>query len=194
MNIERCVQCDLSISRNSIVSGEGNKTGIMLIGEAPGYHEDKYGRPFVGKSGQLLNKYLECAGLKREDVYITNIVKCRPPNNRNPYIKEMNICQKHLALELQELSPKLIVCLGAIAASRIIPNFKTISNQRKKKFYIYENRIVMMATYHPAYILVNSLYSLYLKDWKLIEKVYKLLINPFHTNNFERSREILWLE
>jgi uracil-DNA glycosylase family 4 len=184
MKITNCKQCDLSIGRKNIVNGVGDTNSqIMFVGEAPGYHEDKRGVPFVGKSGELLNKMLDYAGFVRDEVYITNVVKCRPPSNRTPYVREMQRCLPYLIDELKEVNPRIIVCLGRTAAAKIYPNFDTISKARLKPLLI--GRTVVMVTYHPSYILVNELENMYYKDWKWISNAYSIFCNPFHTMNHE---------
>lgn len=123
----------------------------MFIGEGPGYNEDQQGRPFVGKAGQLLDKMVEAIGLKREDVYIANVVKCRPPNNRNPYEEESVICIEYLRWQVKIINPDIIVCLGAIAARNIIsPDFKITADRGK---WIQRGSFYIMPTYHPAALL-----------------------------------------
>lgn len=150
--VSKCNRCELYRGRSNTVFGEGNKQAkIMFIGEGPGYYEDKMGRPFVGKAGQLLDKMLEAIDLKREEIYITNIVKCRPPNNRNPLEKESKICIEYLRWQVKIIDPDILVCLGAVSARNIISSdFKVTTDRgiwvKKGKFYI-------MPTYHPAALL-----------------------------------------
>ena len=114
--IKQCSKCDISIYRNHIVNGSGNlRSDLMFIGEAPGYHEDKSGVPFVGNSGNLLSNMLHLIGLDRTMVYITNIIKCRPPSNRTPNSIEISNCRIHLDKELELVNPKIIVLLGGVA-------------------------------------------------------------------------------
>ncbi len=126
----------------------------MLIGEGPGENEDLQGLPFVGRSGQLLDKFLMAIDLNRnDDIYIANIVKCRPPKNRDPKPEEQDICIKWLRKQYQIINPKIIVCLGRIAAQKIIsPDFKVTEEHGK---FIDKNGILMMGTFHPAAILRN---------------------------------------
>lgn len=149
---QNCKKCNLSSTRNNVVFGEGNlKSKIMFIGEGPGRDEDLQGRPFVGKAGQLLNKMLEAIGLKREDVYIANIVKCRPPNNRVPLQNEIDACIPYLRNQVAIIAPKIIVCLGATAAKSIIDKDFKITIMRGQWFY--RKGVKMIATYHPAALL-----------------------------------------
>ncbi|WP_304507324.1 uracil-DNA glycosylase [Anaerotignum sp.] len=147
-----CKKCRLWELRNNVVIGKGNpKADIMFVGEGPGQQEDLQGEPFIGPAGQLLDKMLASVGLSLENVYITNIVKCRPPGNRDPYDDEKEACLNYLRYQLKLLEPKIIVCLGRVAATTIIdPNFR-ITRQRgtwySKKGYHF------IATYHPSALL-----------------------------------------
>lgn len=147
-----CKQCLLYKDATQIVFGEGNpNTNLLLIGEAPGREEDKLGLPFVGSAGKLLNKILSACNLKRDDIYITNVLKCRPPNNRIPTFEEINKCFPWLCKQIEIINPKIIVCLGATASKTLIdPNF-SITKQRGR-WYRYRN-IPVMPTYHPAALL-----------------------------------------
>ncbi len=147
-----CDKCDLCKTRNNVVIGVGNKNAnIMFIGEGPGEQEDLQGIPFVGPAGQLLDKMLQSIDIKREDVYIANIVKCRPPYNRDPKQEEMDACINYLRYQFLLIKPKIIVCLGRIAAQMIIsPTFKITKehgNWYEKKGYL------MTAIYHPSALL-----------------------------------------
>jgi uracil-DNA glycosylase family 4 len=140
----------------NIVYGEGDPNAeIMLIGEAPGQKEDELGRPFVGRSGQLLTKTLQEAGLSRNDVFITNVVKCRPPNNRTPTALEVAVYKKFLLLpEIKIIQPKLIITLGSIALKALLDDITLSITKARGKLY-KRNDILIMPTYHPAYILRN---------------------------------------
>lgn len=174
--VSKCHRCDLSQGRTNVVFGEGNKKArLMFIGEGPGYNEDQQGRPFVGKAGQLLDKMIEAIGLKREDVYIANIVKCRPPNNRNPYEEESVICIEYLRWQVKIINPDIIVCLGAIAARNIIsPDFKITADRGK---WIQRGSFYIMPTYHPAALLrdENKKKDSW-EDFKKIRDKYKEVI------------------
>lgn len=150
--VQNCKACPLAKTRSNLVFGEGNeKANILFIGEGPGYYEDKTGRPFVGKAGQLFDKILQAINLDRKDVYITNIVKCRPPNNRDPLEKESKICIEYLRWQVKIINPSILVCLGRIAAINIIePDFRITKDRGK---WIKKGRFYMMATYHPAALL-----------------------------------------
>ncbi len=147
-----CKKCPLWETRTNVVVGTGNKNSkIMFVGEGPGEQEDLQGQPFVGPAGKLLDKMLGAIDMKREDVYITNIVKCRPPYNRDPKEEEQSACMNYLRYQLKLIEPKIIVCLGRIAAKAIIsPDFKITSQHgiwyEKKGYYF-------IATYHPSALL-----------------------------------------
>ena len=147
-----CRECSLWETRSNVVFGVGNREAeVLFIGEGPGKNEDEQGVPFVGRAGQLLDDMLAIIGLKREDVYIANIVKCRPPENRDPLGVEQDACIGYLRRQVKLLNPKLIVCLGRIAAMRIIqPDFK-ITQQHGQWFK--KGDFEMMAVYHPAALL-----------------------------------------
>lgn len=150
--IQQCSRCPLSQSRNQPVMGRGNmKPWIMLVAEAPGAQEDLQGVPFVGPAGRVLDILLASAGLTRQDVYITNIIKCRPPGNRDPKPEEQNACLPFLRAETTLLKPPVIVCLGRIAAQKLIdPNFK-ITKQHGT--WLQRKGYWMTAVYHPSAIL-----------------------------------------
>ena len=146
-----CMRCDLGETRRSIVFGEGNpRAGLLLVGEAPGEKEDESGKPFVGPAGRILNKFLDEVGISREDIYITSVVKCRPPKNRLPKSSEVTACLPYLEKQIELIKPKLILCLGSLAAKSIIDSRAKITEVRGK--WVEKNGIKMMATYHPASI------------------------------------------
>lgn len=147
-----CRKCQLNSTRTNVVFGEGNpKADIMFIGEGSGYNEDVQGRPFVGVAGQLLDKMLNAIGIEREDVYISNIVKCRPPNNRNPLEDESKICIEYLRWQVKIIDPKIIVCLGAVSARNIIDSNFRVTKDRGKWFKV--GKFDIITTYHPAAVL-----------------------------------------
>ena len=147
-----CTACELSKTRHNVVFGEGNgNADVMFVGEGPGETEDLTGRPFVGKAGILLDKMLLAADIDREKVYIANIVKCRPPKNRDPEKSEEDACIGHLRNQVRLIRPKLIVCLGRIAACRLIsPDFKVT---RQHGEVINKGNISFIGTYHPSALL-----------------------------------------
>lgn len=150
-----CKKCALSKTRTNVVFGEGNpKADLMFIGEAPGRDEDLQARPFVGRAGQLLTKIIESIGLKREDVFIANILKCRPPANRNPLPSEIAYCSPHLLKQIGLIKPKVICALGKFAAQTLL-NSETPISRLRGEFHDYHG-IKLMPTYHPAYLLRNQ--------------------------------------
>ena len=150
-----CTRCgELVANRTQTVCGVGNlKPRLCMLGEAPGADEDRQGEPFVGRAGQLLNRILEACTLSREDVYILNIVKCRPPGNRNPKPEEADNCREYLDRQLAILQPEFICCLGAVAAQNLLDTTQPIGRLRGQ-FHDYGG-IRVVATYHPAYLLRN---------------------------------------
>jgi DNA polymerase len=149
-----CKRCKLHRTRKTLVFGEGNEKAILLlVGEGPGYEEDIQGRPFVGKAGQLLTKILQSIQLEREEVYIANIVKCRPPQNRNPEPEEVQACRPFLLKQIQVLQPKIICALGSVAAQSLLQTGEKITALRGRSFDFDGIRVV--PTYHPAYLLRN---------------------------------------
>ena len=153
--VSSCENCRLCETRIQTVLGAGNpKAPILLVGEGPGENEDKQGIPFVGRGGQLLDKLLLHVGLSREkDVYITNMVKCRPPKNRNPMPDEQEACIDYLRSQTALIRPKIIVCLGRIAACKLIsPDFKVTSQHGQ---FFERNNVLLTATFHPASVLRN---------------------------------------
>ncbi len=149
---ENCSKCPLGETRTNFVYGVGNpKADVMFIGEAPGRDEDLKGEPFVGRAGQLLDKILEAIKFKREDVYIANILKCRPPNNRDPQSDEMATCMPHLLEQIHIIKPKIICALGRISAQALLSTSTPLGKLRKQ-WHEYEG-ILFMVTYHPAALL-----------------------------------------
>jgi len=149
-----CRRCRLHAGRRHIVFGTGNSDAeLVFVGEAPGEEEDLQGHPFVGKAGQLLTKMIQAMGMTREQVYITNIIKCRPPQNRNPLPDEIAACEPFLLAQLDTLRPKVICALGNFAAQTLLRTQDKISRLRGR-FHRY-NGIPVMPTYHPAYLLRN---------------------------------------
>lgn len=149
-----CMRCKLHRGRNHIVFGEGNPDAdLVFVGEAPGADEDRQGRPFVGRAGQLLTDIIKAMKLTREDVYICNILKCRPPQNRNPEPDEITACEPFLLKQLQVLQPRVICAMGKFAAQTLLKTATPISTLRGR-FHLYHD-IPLMPTYHPAYLLRN---------------------------------------
>lgn len=153
--INGCMQCRLCAMRNNVVPGEGSGSSrIMFVGEGPGRDEDLQGRPFVGAAGQLLDRMLEAIGLTRQEVYICNVVKCRPPNNRTPEESEALACLPYLREQFVLLQPKIIVCLGATAAKYVYDPQVRITRDRGK--WLEKKGVWMLPTYHPAALLRDA--------------------------------------
>jgi uracil-DNA glycosylase family 4 len=151
--VKTCTLCPLHKTRTQGVFGVGNRSAQwMVIGEAPGADEDRQGEPFVGRAGQLLNSMLKAIGLKREQVFIANILKSRPPNNRDPKPEEVQACIPYLFRQIELVNPKLILCVGSIAAQTLLETDTTIGKLRGQLHRIAGNR-PMVVTYHPAYLL-----------------------------------------
>jgi|TARA_B110000438_G_scaffold278478_1_gene302085 DNA polymerase len=153
-----CSKCSLGSTRQNFVFGAGNPAaGIMFVGEAPGADEDRQGEPFVGAAGQLLNKIISAMDLRREDVYICNILKCRPPNNRDPQPDEIEQCEPYLKRQIELIQPKVICTLGRFAAQTLLRSSDSMGHMRGQS-HQYEG-IPLVATYHPAALLRNA-------EWK----------------------------
>lgn len=170
-----CDQCDLCKTRHSVVFGEGNlHADLMLIGEGPGADEDRTGRPFVGRAGQLLEKGLRALDVEREEVYIANIVKCRPPNNRVPETAEAEACIGWLRNQVALIRPKVIVCLGATSLKWIVSQDARITRIRGE--WVEKKGVWIMPTYHPAALLRDETKKLpFWHDLKKAVKKYKEL-------------------
>jgi DNA polymerase len=147
-----CQRCKLAPLRTNIVFGSGNpNASLVFVGEAPGYDEDQQGLPFVGRAGQLLTKIIESIDIKREDAYICNVLKCRPPDNRNPEADEVTACNPFLKKQLAMIQPKIVCCLGTFAAQNVLQTTSSISKLRGRFYDIDGMRVI--ATFHPAYLL-----------------------------------------
>lgn len=158
--VDRCRKCDLGLLRTNTVPGEGSASArIMFVGEAPGADEDAQGRPFVGRAGQLLDKIIKACGLKRGDVWIGNILKCRPPENRDPRPEEIISCLPYIQRQIELINPEIIVALGAHAARTLLNTNKAIGELRGQflEYYAGIGRppMKLIATFHPAYLLRN---------------------------------------
>jgi DNA polymerase len=169
--INTCKKCPLGNLRTKFVFGEGNPNAdIMLIGEAPGAEEDKTGKPFVGRAGQLLTKILEAIKIKREEVFIANILKCRPPDNRTPNQDEISSCIPYLKKQIELIKPKVILCLGVTAANGLL---NTKSSMVRLRGNVYEfHGVKLMVTYHPAALLRNPNWKK--ETWEDVQQFYKL--------------------
>jgi DNA polymerase len=171
-DIGDCTRCRLHKARTNIVFGVGNpKAELVFVGEGPGHDEDIQGEPFVGRAGKLLTQMIEAMGLKRSDVYICNVVKCRPPENRLPEKDEISTCSPFLARQLAVINPKVICCLGACAAQTLLETNQGISRFRGE-WFDYRG-LKLIATYHPAYLLRNP--AAKGEVWKDLQKVMSVL-------------------
>ena len=172
-DIGDCTRCKLhGLGRTQVVFGMGNPSAdLMFVGEAPGADEDEQGMPFVGRSGQLLTKIIEAIDLKREDVYIANVIKCRPPQNRNPEPDEINTCEPFLFRQIEVIKPKVIVTLGKFAAQTLLRTEEPISKLRGRMFDYHGAKLI--PTFHPAYLLRNP--SSKREVWEDMKLVKKLL-------------------
>ena len=151
---KQCRECRLHRGRTHVVFGVGNPHAeLMFVGEAPGRDEDRHGEPFVGRAGQLLTRIIEAIGMKRQDVYIANVIKCRPPDNRNPEEDEIAHCEPYLIRQIALVQPRLIVALGTFAAQTLLQTRLPIS-QLRGRFHTYQG-VKLMPTFHPAFLLRN---------------------------------------
>jgi len=163
-----CQLCGLCNTRKNIVVGEGSPTAdLVFVGEGPGATEDETGRPFVGKAGQLLEKMVQAMGLSREQVFICNVIKCRPPNNRDPLEEEINACESYLFRQLDVIQPKVIVALGKFAAQTLLKTDQRISQLRGKSFSYRGTQLI--PTFHPSFLLRNP--SAKKEVWADLQKV-----------------------
>jgi uracil-DNA glycosylase family 4 len=171
-NLGECTRCKLHGTRHKIVFGDGNpKAELVFVGEGPGADEDAQGLPFVGRAGKLLTQMIEAMGLQRKDVYICNVVKCRPPENRQPEEDEVSTCSPFLMRQIDTIAPKVIVCLGAVAAKTLLQTNRGIS-QFRGQWLEFRGR-KLLATYHPAYLLRNP--PAKSEVWKDLQKVMAVL-------------------
>lgn len=181
--VNACRKCELGGLRTNAVPGQGNpKARIMFIGEGPGADEDAQGLPFVGRAGKLLDKIIVAMGLKREDVYIGNIIKCRPPENRDPKPDEIINCLPYLQRQIEIIQPDIIVALGAHAARTLLDNNKSIGQLRGHMHEYYTGlgkpMIKLLATYHPAYLLRSYTKENRMKVWEDMKTVLRELDLP----------------
>jgi len=169
---KNCKCCPLHKGRRQVVMGEGNENALlMLVGEGPGADEDRLGRPFVGRAGKLLDNILDSFNIRRSDIYISNIVKCRPPFNRTPFDEEMFKCIEILRKQFQIIRPKIIVTLGSSATRALVDKSAKISKIRGK--LLERKGVFFIPTYHPAFLLRNPLKKKEaFEDFKLISKLY----------------------
>lgn len=166
--VENCQKCPLHKTRTNTVPGAGDeKARLVFVGEAPGADEDRQGVPFIGRAGQKLTQIIEAIGLSRSEVYITNVLKCRPPGNRNPLPEEIQACEPYLIAQLRLMEPKVICALGTFAAQTLLRSDQRISRLRGR-FHMYQG-IKLMPTYHPAFLLRSPKFK---RDvWEDVQKV-----------------------
>jgi uracil-DNA glycosylase len=171
-DIGDCTRCRLHKGRTNLVFGVGNENAdLMFIGEGPGADEDAKGEPFVGRAGQLLNNMISAMGIKREDVYIANVVKCRPPSNRTPEKDECDTCSPFLMRQIDVVKPKVIVALGAVAAKNLLAISDSMANLRGRWYDFRDSKLAV--TYHPAYLLRDPRQKV--EAWKDLQMVMKYL-------------------
>ena len=172
--VQACQQCSLSKSRTQAVFGSGNnRAELLLIGEAPGAEEDRQGLPFVGKAGRLLDAMLFSIGLQRDQVYICNVLKCRPPNNRNPQPAEVESCASFLSAQIDFIKPKVILALGKFAAHSLLQTEAPVYKMRENNKFLPGTEIPVVVTYHPASLLRNPEQKA--QSWQDLCKVTQLL-------------------
>ena len=170
--IKNCMLCELGSTRTNFVFGAGNPNAkLMFVGEAPGKDEDLKGEPFVGRAGQLLNKMLQAIGSKREDVYIANVLKCRPPNNRDPKPAEIDKCEPYLLHQIDLIKPAVIVALGRFGGASLLRTTMSLGDMRKSE-HLY-NKIPLIVTYHPAALLRNPQWKR--QAWEDLKKIQTYL-------------------
>lgn len=185
--IRTCRKCPLSQTRTHAVPGEGNPAArLIFVGEAPGADEDTQGRPFVGRAGQLLDKIITACGLSRNDVFIANTLKCRPPGNRDPHPQEIDCCLAYLSRQIEIIQPEIIVALGAHAARTLVGSDHTIGRLRGHfhpcAIIPAQQSVRIMPTYHPAYLLRNYTQENRRCVWEDMKKVLNELDLPVPTN------------
>ncbi|HDK37414.1 MAG TPA: uracil-DNA glycosylase [Thiolapillus brandeum] len=172
--VASCTACELHTSRTQTVFGAGNTSArLMIVGEAPGAEEDRQGKPFVGRAGQLLNAMLHAIGLARQAVYIANILKCRPPGNRNPSPEEVAACRPFLQQQLSLIKPKVMLAVGGVAAHNLLDTDEAVGRLRNRVHYYGEDHIPLLVTYHPAYLLRRPEEKA--KVWQDLQKLYGML-------------------
>ncbi len=172
--IESCSNCELAQSCTRKVPGKGSQQAdLMIIGEAPGHEEDRQGKPFVGRAGQLLDRMLQAIDLDPAAVYITNILKCRPPNNRDPRTDEVAACAQFLNAQIRLLQPRVIFSVGRISAQNLLNNQTPVGRLRGQSFTLPNSDIPLRVTYHPAYLLRNPAEKA--KAWEDLKALKRLL-------------------
>ena len=172
--VTTCTGCELHAARTQTVFGTGDRNAdLMVIGEAPGAEEDKQGEPFVGAAGQLLNAILRAVGLGREQVYIANIVKCRPPGNRNPGKTEAAACRQYLDRQIELIQPRVILAVGAVSAHNLLLSDESVGRLRQRPHRYGKHNIPLLVTYHPAYLLRSPAEKA--KVWQDLQRLAQLM-------------------
>ena len=172
--IEDCQQCDLARTCTRKVPGKGfQQAEVMIIGEAPGHDEDIQGLPFVGRAGRLLDKMLAAIGLSSDTVYITNILKCRPPGNRDPHVDEIAACSQFLRAQIRLVAPRVILSVGRISAQNLLKQQSPLGRLRNQQHVLPGTDIPLLVTYHPAYLLRTP--SEKAKSWEDLKALHRLL-------------------
>lgn len=173
-SIEACQNCSLASSCTRKVPGKGSQNAsLMIIGEAPGHEEDLKGKPFVGRAGQLLDKMLSSIGLGSDQVYITNILKCRPPNNRDPKPDEVSACRAFLNAQIQLVQPKILLSVGRVSALNLLQVESTLGRLRNQWHQLPDSDLPLLVTYHPAYLLRNPIEKQ--KSWEDLKTLQRKL-------------------
>lgn len=193
--VEKCTRCSLYKQANNPVPGEGSPDArIMFIGEGPGYHEDRLGRPFVGQAGKLLDRLLQLIKVKREDVFIGNMVKHRPPGNRDPFPEEIEACQPLLDEQIETIDPKIIVTLGRFSMNKFLPGEFISKIHGKARYVEFAGKRVIIPMYHPAAALRNAKIMAEIKeDFKKIPQFLEEKIEEVKGEKKEDSKEQLSL-
>jgi DNA polymerase len=183
--VENCTRCPLHETRTRTVFGTGNRNADwLIIGEAPGRDEDREGEPFVGRAGKLLTEMLFAAGYQREDVYIANILKCRPPNNRDPSPEEVACCHAYLERQIELIQPALILAVGRIAAHNLLHSDLQVGRLRGRVHRYGQRQIPLIVTYHPAYLLRSPLEKRKVwDDLQLAQETYRKYLAGITDNN-----------
>ncbi len=172
--IANCERCELCKTRMNTVFGVGNPDAdVMVIGEAPGADEDAKGEPFVGRAGQLLDNMLKAIGLDRQQVFIANLLKCRPPNNRNPSFEEVTACESYLNRQIDLIQPKIILSVGGVSAKNLLKTEESVGRLRLQQHQLIHRNIPVLVTYHPAYLLRKP--SEKAKSWEDLKKLKQVM-------------------
>jgi len=173
-HIAACKLCELHRSRKQTVFGTGSQQAdLLIIGEAPGADEDRLGEPFVGKAGKLLNAMLKAIGFERNQIYIANILKCRPPGNRDPHVDEVSHCEPYLIRQIELIAPKVILAVGRVSAHNLLKSTDTLGRLRGRTHHFGTAHIPLVVTYHPAYLLRSPEQKA--KSWQDLQQVLSLL-------------------